>query len=1108
MPPEPNSPPFIFVSYAHADQAFVARLLTDLAELTVPCWVDHQGLPPGTPDWEQAIREAIHACRALLLVASPDSRRSRFVKAELDVAELHGRPILPLWAAGEAWIESIPLGLSTAQFVDARGERYGQGLAETVAALRALARRVTGLARRIDGSAYEDRRKLALKGHSRTARTWLVRNGGAVVPPPSGDPSGPEGAVGAGDRWLEQAPLAPPLGGYLGAVPERPLVAREAEVARITTALEAMLAGRGRCVLLAGEPGVGKTRLAQEVMLAAQGRAIRVLIGRCYEEDGSLPFSPFSEALANALDLASPALRVLVPRRFADLGLLLPALGTGAPPPENQDPRRRIIATAGRFLAALAGEGPVALLLDDLHWADSASLELFAHLVHALRGERVLLLGTYRDADVGRRHPLEAMLTDLTRDRVVETITLRALLPTGTAALIGARFGVDHISDELRDLIHLRAEGNPFFTEELLTALGEQGAVYQDGDAVRYTMPTEMELPQSLRSLVGQRVGRLAAEAQEMLRLACVLGQEFELEVLLEAAGQDEETVFAYLETALEARLLEERRMGRQERYAFTHSLIGRILYDEVPRFRLRRLHLRAGEALERARGRRPETAAELARHFLAAGDEERGLRYTLAAGDYAAGLYAHAEAARHFTLARDLSRQKGDDQGTAAVLRKLGATLVNQNRTEEAVAVYEEARAVYSRAGNLAAQAEVAREIGWAYQVVQDFASAAPHLETALRLWPAGQEDEGLARLLLDTARARSLSGDTAAAGPLAEQGWALAERLGAVALQAQGLVERAIVITGQGQPRQGLLLLNQAEILAKRGDAQYTLFRVCHNRGATHGRLGELRQCLADSLHAAALADELGLPGRAVLAMANVVEMHLVLGEWAQGREAAKASLLLDPADPLGVRPMLAWMAGDTASALDEARQTLLLARRRQDTERTVTILFILANWHLELGSTDEGLAIAREATAAATHVGRVAEGAARLAEAAVRATAPDAAAQVAEAAAAMEREQLYLVHPWVLRAEGLLRQSRGDTEGALAALQQSADLAREQGALPEWGRTLAALAHVARVAGASATADQADQARAAIIDQIGPEVRGLVWARVLPEYGDPAT
>jgi hypothetical protein len=240
----------------------------------------------------------------------------------------------------------------------------------------------------------------------------------------------------------------------------------------------------------------------------------------------------------------------------------------------------------------------------------------------------------------------------------------------------------------------------------------------------------------------------------------------------------------------------------------------------------------------------------------------------------------------------------------------------------------------------------------------------------------------------------------------------------------------------------------------------------------------------------------------------MANVVEMHLVLGEWAQGRVAAQASLLLDPADPMGVGPMLAWMAGDTAGALNEARQALLTVRRRQDTERIVTTLFLLAGWHLELGGTEEGLAIAREATAAAEHVGRVAEGAARLAEAMVQADAPDSAAQVAAAAAAMEREQLYLVRPWILRAEGLLRLGQGEFEGALSALQQSAEIAREQGALLEWGRTLAALAQVARVAGARAIAVQADRARLTIIQQIGPEVRDLVWARELPDHGDPAT
>ena len=138
MHPSPCGPPFIFVSYARADVAFVEGLLADLAARGVNCWVDRRDLPPGTLDWEQALREAIHACGAVLLIATPESRRSRYVKAELDLAAVHGRPIYPLWAAGETWIESITLGLSATQFVDARGGCYARGLAELVAALQAL----------------------------------------------------------------------------------------------------------------------------------------------------------------------------------------------------------------------------------------------------------------------------------------------------------------------------------------------------------------------------------------------------------------------------------------------------------------------------------------------------------------------------------------------------------------------------------------------------------------------------------------------------------------------------------------------------------------------------------------------------------------------------------------------------------------------------------------------------------------------------------------------------------------------------------------------------------------------------------------------------------
>ena len=155
--------------------------------------------------------------------------------------------------------------------------------------------------------------------------------------------------------------------------------------------------------------------------------AIQALTGRCDEQYAALPFFPFIEVLTSAWHSASPALRQNATTRFAELGRLLPLLLPLPPHVEMHDPRLRLLHAVAGFLQALAAEGPLALLLDDLQWADSASLELLVHLARALRGDRVLLLGTFRDVEVGRQNPLERTLTVLTRDRVVDLLTLRGV---------------------------------------------------------------------------------------------------------------------------------------------------------------------------------------------------------------------------------------------------------------------------------------------------------------------------------------------------------------------------------------------------------------------------------------------------------------------------------------------------------------------------------------------------------------------------------------------------------------------------------------------------------------------------------------------------------
>src|SRR6185437_13331771 len=238
------------------------------------------------------------------------------------------------------------------------------------------------------------------------------------------------------------APLAAPVGGFLGAVPVGPLIGRQAELARVSRVTDEVRGGAGRLVLLAGEPGVGKTRLAQEVALALERRAFLVLTGRCYEPELSTPFSPFFEALAIAQRGAPPGLRAAIPTRWPDLGRLLPDWAIPFPPasPTADEPQRLLRAVTG-FLEALGSGQPLAVILDDLHWADESSLRLIQHLTRHTRNQRILLIGTYRDVDVRPDHPLARALADLDREGLVEQISVPDLDEAETAQLIDVVIG-------------------------------------------------------------------------------------------------------------------------------------------------------------------------------------------------------------------------------------------------------------------------------------------------------------------------------------------------------------------------------------------------------------------------------------------------------------------------------------------------------------------------------------------------------------------------------------------------------------------------------------------------------------------------------------------
>jgi predicted ATPase len=263
----------------------------------------------------------------------------------------------------------------------------------------------------------------------------------------------------------------------------------------------------------------------------------------------------------------------------------------------------------------------VALLLDDLHHADSASVDLLAHLCRHTRGDRVLLLGTYRDVDAGPEHPLRKAVRELDREQLVDKVEVRRLGREETAALMSDRLNGAEVSEEFSGLVFDRTWGNPFFTVEVLKALIERGDPFLwEGHWLSKDMQ-DFAVPESVSETILERVSRLRPEARQALEEASVLGQVFGFEDLMAVVGLGE----YYAEEAMEEAAASGLLWAAKVRYAFDHALTQQTLYAGLSPARRERLHRAAGEGMERLGEKvRQKRATEIARHFAQGSSPER----------------------------------------------------------------------------------------------------------------------------------------------------------------------------------------------------------------------------------------------------------------------------------------------------------------------------------------------------------------------------------------------------------------------------------------------------------------------------------------------------
>lgn len=693
------------------------------------------------------------------------------------------------------------------------------------------------------------------------------------------------------------------------ASPAELFVGREHELAALGSALEQALDGQGQIVVLAGEPGIGKTRTAEVVARYAESRDVHVLWGRCNEEPGAPPYWPWLQVIRACAEARDDArLRTLLGSGSGDLAEIVPELAQRlpdlAPAPRLADAaqaRFRLFDAIAGFWKRAAAETAHLLILDNLHWADTPSLRLLEFLAPEIGDSRLLVLATYRDIELSRRHPLSDTLGALARAPRFQRVRLTGLNLGESSRFMVAAAGRP-VPAELLASVHSQTEGNPLFLAEITRFLMREGvldAQPSSPSAIASPGAAPRRIPEGVKEVIGTRLNRLSQPCNAVLANAAAIGRTFNTAVLTSLLdGMPEGELTAALEEALAAGVIEE--AAEPGNYQFSHALIRETLYDEIPPVRRARLHLRIGAALEALHGHDPMSdLAALAHHYCAAlpgGDARKAVEYAQRAAERADKLFAYEEAARYCRLAlQALEASKAPEDATrrCKLLIALGEGLVKAGENLQAAEVLRVAAASAKALGvseDFAHAAVAFEEATWRPGIPGG--PAARLLHDALAGLP---EEDGVlrARVLSSLTRALVFSGSLDEATRVHEQALAMARRLG-----DPGTISAALrsMVTARWLPQRfaaRVAATSEAERLAQQiGDrereidaASWRLFDLME--------LGDMKTRAAEFAAYAKLADEVRQPFYQYVGVSSRAMMALFEGRFEESERLALQAL-----------------------------------------------------------------------------------------------------------------------------------------------------------------------------------------------------------------------
>jgi len=693
-------------------------------------------------------------------------------------------------------------------------------------------------------------------------------------------------------------------------------VGREKEMMEVKGHLEDCMKGNGRLVLIAGETGIGKSRLLEELGKYAESKGVQYLKGRSLYQENAEPYLPFIEAFSGYLlrdiDLEEGDGRALMGDALDEqlsVGILpLGQVGETSTTIKKsglslQEERNRLFESLYRIVLDISEKRPLLLVLDDIQWADDSSLQLLHYLARNIRNQKVLMCASYSPEDLkddgGRTHSISETIRRMRIEKLFSEIQLDRFNEKYTMIMIESLVGKRDLPYEFIKLLYEKSEGNPFFIEEVLRSLVNEGLIQIDSYGWDGKIDTsQIRIPGTIRDVIARRIDRLDDRTKAILRFASIIGNRINFDVLYKISDVSEEEVTDAIDASIAANIIHEDISSEEESYKFDHALIREVIYESMSRSRRRLIHKKIGYIIEELyKNRLDEVVYNLAHHFFEGKDAEKALIYAIEAGEKASKAVAPEDVIHYHLISLKTLEDMEDNQENMVkkltVIRELGEIYNIIGEWDTSLGYRKRSLDLSEKLGNDLEKARAYRSIGHIKQNKGDYDSALVNFKKGLGISERINDLHGMADTYRGLGRVFWRKGEFEEAIDFYEWSLGLTEKIKDENVMATTCIELGNIYSELGDWEKAIEYQNNSIKLLEKSKNFYEIGRSYNNIGVTYARKGEMDRALEHYKKSIEVSDRTGNIRISGWALFNAGEAYAKIGEFQKAEDCCDKSL-----------------------------------------------------------------------------------------------------------------------------------------------------------------------------------------------------------------------